>query len=61
MHNKPEPNVLDFKITCYRNLLKLQYWLAQYNIPISYTNTLPRVEVFMLKDIVEEDLKRSEQ
>lgn len=61
MHNKPDNEVLDFKITCYRNLLKLQYWLAQYNIPISYTNTLPRVEVFILKDIVEEDLKRSEQ
>lgn len=61
MKVKPDEEVMDFKITCYRNLLKLRYWLAQYNIPLEWSGNVSRAEATIMKDIVEEDLKRSEQ
>lgn len=60
MKSKGTPESIEFKITCYRNALKLQWWLATHNIPMEYSNKLNRKELIMLKDIIEEDIKNSE-
>lgn len=40
--------------------MKFQWWLASNNVPIEWTNKLNRKELFILKDIIEEDMKSRE-
>lgn len=50
----------NYKLTCYQNMIKLQWWLATQHIPIEYSNKLNRKEVFLIKNIIEEDMKNNE-
>lgn len=54
------PESEEFRLQNYRNAIKFQWWLASNNIPIEWTNQLNRKELFVLKDIIEEDMKSKE-
>lgn len=56
---RTNPNI-EFKLQCYRNAMKLRWWLSTQSIPMGYSEKLNRKELLILKDIIEEDLKMNE-